>query len=218
MKRKTTIICLFFLFGLINLKTQCNRNAPQPPDYKYTFTEEIAVTPYQLNYNVGDTIWLQLNVPGKKLYDAKTNARIFFDSASIVMAVSVNLLFNNPYVGDGPFATYIFPTGVSGYTTNYTSTTQAYITSGCTSANSYLLNIGVVLLQKGVFSLGVYGNDLQNCFNGYSANASLGLLLHIDDTHKAFYQQLPFTDIGKRQDMDVLLQLDAKRIAVINVL
>ncbi len=217
MKQNTTILSFFILLGIISLKTQCDRNVPASPDYKYIFSEEISVTPYQLDYSVGDTIWMQLNVPGKKLYDSKSNSRIYFDSAGIVMSIPVMLLFNNPYVGDGPFVTFVFPKGVSAYTNSYSGNTTASITLGCTYYNNYIIDVGVVLLQKGVFSIGANGNDIQNCYTGYASYAQLSLTLQVADTHKTFYQSLPFADIGKKIDPAVLSLLDAKGIAVINV-
>lgn len=217
MKRKKIIISLCILFAFVNLKTQCNKQDIALPDYKYTFEEKITVVPYRLNYNVGDTIMLQLNAPGKKLFDSKTNSRIYFDSASFNIGVYVNLVFNNPYVGDGPFASFIFHPGVSAFTQDYNGTTQAFITTGCSQSPDYIVSTGIVLLRKGSFALGIYNNDIKNCFNGYATNAQLRFSLDVDDTHKSYYQQLPFSDIGKTQDSNVLSQLDLKTTAIINV-
>lgn len=217
MKRNKITFIFIILFSLINIKTQCNKDRVTPPDYKYQFEEKISVTPYQLNYNVGDTIFFQLYVPGKKIYDSKTNSTVFFDSASFNMGVYVNLLFNNPYIGDGPFASFIYPRDVSAYTTNYTGTTQAFLTTGCSQSKDYLVKVGAVLTQKGVFVIGAFCNSLQNCFNGYATNAQLRFSLDVDDTHESFYQQLPFSDIGKTEDQNILSELDSKVAAVINV-
>jgi len=217
MKYKKIVIGFIILFGLINIKTQCGRQMPQRPDYKYSFSEKMTASPYQLNYNEGDTIMLQLNVPGKKLFDTKTNARIFFDSASLPITVAVNLVFNNPYIGDGPFASFIYSQGISAYTQSYSGTTYASITTGCTASNDYTVTVGVVLIKKGVFALSVSGNDLTHCFNGYSAYAQFMLLLDVDHTHKSYYQQLPFSDIGKIQDNNIITGLDRKNAAIINV-
>ncbi|HEY5464187.1 MAG TPA: hypothetical protein VIJ95_13075 [Hanamia sp.] len=217
MKRNKIAFIVIILFGLININTECSRNQPTPPDYKYQFQEKVSVTPYQLNYHVGDTIFFLLDVPGKKFYDSKTNSNVFFDSASFNMGVYINLVYNNPYVGDGPFASFIFPLGVSAYTTSYSGTTQAYLTTGCSQSTDYVVKVGAVLTQKGAFAIGAFCNSLQNCFNGYATNAQLMLSLDVPDTHKSFYNQLPFQDIGKFQSPDVLSQLDSKIVAVINV-
>ena len=217
MKRNKIAFITIVLFGLININTECNKNRPAPPVFKYQFEEKVSVTPYQLNYHVGDTIFFELDVPGKKFYDSKSNATVFFDSASFNMGVYINLVYNNPYIGDGPFASFIFPRGVSAYTTSYSGTTQAFLTTGCSQTADYTVRVGAVLTQKGVFTIGAFCNSLQNCFNGYATNAQLRLSLDVPDTHKDFYTALPFDEIGKTESNDVLSELDSKIVAVINV-
>ena len=218
MKRHQIVLISIILMGLINIHTQCKRNDYTAPDYKYSFKEKISISPYQLNYHVGDTVWFQLYVPGKKFNDTKTNTTVFFDSASINFDISCNLVFNNPYIGDGPFASFVFPQDVSAYTTNYSGTTQAFLSSGCSHSADYLIKVGVVLIQKGVFSVGVFTNGIQNCFNGYATNAQLSFSLDVDDTHKSFYEQLPFSDIAKTPDQNVESNLDSKIACIINVM
>ncbi|MEO9022596.1 MAG: hypothetical protein ABI237_19555 [Ginsengibacter sp.] len=217
MKNKKYILILSLFFGLINLKLQCNKDRQQPPDYKYQFSEKISVSPYRLNYHVGDTIMLQLDVPGKKLFDSKTNSEVYYDSVSFNIGVNVNLVFNNPYIGDGPFASFIFYPGVSAYSQTYSGTTLAFLTTGCNLSSGYQVKVGVVLLKKGVFAMGVYNSSIQNCFNGNAMNAQVQFSMDIDDTHTSYYQGLPFSDIGKFQDKNVLFQLDSKMMAIINV-
>src|SRR5665647_1691479 len=213
MKHKRIILIPIIFFGLINLKTQCNKPYPIAPAYEYTFLEKIAVTPYQLNYNVGDTIQLELNVPGKKLFDTKTNSLVFKDSISFNIGINVSLLFNNPYIGDGPFASFVYNSGLSAYSTNYSGITQAFLTTGCTTANDYKETVGIVLLKKGIFAIGMYCNNIVNCYNGYATNSQVRFQLNVDDTHKSYYQQLPLLDIGKMPDSNILTELDAKLIA-----
>lgn len=217
MKSRKIIVILFILFGFINLNLQCRKDFPPEPVYKYFFQEKISVTPYRLNYNVGDTIIFRLNIPGKKLFDTQTNTNVFFDSASFSMGVNLTLLYNNPYIGDGPFASFFYSSGVSAFSQTYTGSTIAFITTGCSHTTDYEATVGVILVKKGVFSIGIYGNDIKNCYNGFATRAQFRLSMDIDDTHKSFYQQLPLTDIGKTEDMNVLSQLDSKNIAIINV-
>ena len=219
MKRNQVIIISIIFAGLINIKMECNKARVQNPDfiYKYQFQQKISIEPYQANYHVGDTIFFQMYVPGKKFYDSRSDSKVFFDSASFNMGVFVNLEFNNPYVGDGPFASFIFPPGVSAYTSNYSGTTQAYVTTGCSQSQDYLVTIGAVLIQKGVFSVGAFCNSVQYCNNGYATKVQLRLSLDVDDTHKTYYEGLPFSDIGKQVNKDVLSELDTKYAAVIVV-
>ncbi|MEO7801189.1 MAG: hypothetical protein ABIR81_04280 [Ginsengibacter sp.] len=213
---RLTIIVIIFC-GLINLNLQCDKQDVLPPDYQYTFIEKFSISPYQLDYNVGDTLWLDFNVPGKKLFDQKTNGRIFYDSASFVISISVDLIFNDPFIAYPENARFVYEPGVSVTSQNYAEFTSQSITTGCSSSSDYKLHVGVILTRPGVFGVSVYAGTVQNCYTHYATPSELRVTLDIGDPHKAFYQSLPFINVGKIQDNSVLQNLDAKRTAIINV-
>ncbi len=213
-KLTLTVIICFAFFGI---KFQCGRDYLEPIEEKYSFEEKISISPYNLNYNVGDTMWLNFNVPGKKLFDTKTSTRVFYDSANFHALARVSLLYNNPFIADGPVASFIFPTGVVAQIGNYSGQTDAYVTFGCSPATDYKLLLGIVLIKKGAFSVSFNNNYVRECFTDQLSNARLTFQFDVADTHKQFYQQLPFANIGKKQDEYVLQQLDSKSAVVINV-
>ena|SRR5215218_5200571 len=101
------LLSLPFLQGL-----QCDKDVePQPVEYEHNFKETATLSPYRLEYAVGDTIWLQVHIQGKKLLDENTGTRILFDSALFKSFAQAQLLFSDPFLGDGPFVHYIFPKG-----------------------------------------------------------------------------------------------------------
>ncbi len=75
MKPKSTILFII-LFAIISLKFQCEKGVGVSVPIENIFAETVSITPYKLNYNSGDTIWIIVNIPGKKLFDTKTNTRI----------------------------------------------------------------------------------------------------------------------------------------------
>ncbi len=116
---KKNLILFISLFALIGLKFQCDKGGIGTDIVeKYSFNEKVTVSPYSLNYKIGDTLWLKLNIPEKKLFDEKTNTLVFFDSANFTAYAQLDLLYNNPFIGNGPFASFVFPSGISGYVLN----------------------------------------------------------------------------------------------------
>jgi hypothetical protein len=216
MNFKKTALPLIFIFCILNLRFQCNRDYIGIPP-KYTFKESVAITPYNLNYRVGDTVWLRVNIPEKKLFDEKTNTRVLFDSVNLSVRAQIDLLFNNPFISNGPFASFVLPTGISAYTYNGAGQTAANIIFGCTPSTDYNLLVGIVFTEKGVFGISFPNALLQKCFSSAYENSTLTFSLSVDDTHKQYYQQLPFSSIGKQQDPYILDKLDKKLIAVVNV-
>jgi hypothetical protein len=199
------------------MKMQCNKDEEVYTELQYDFKESVAITPYQLTYNVGDTIWLSVTIPDKKLFDEKSNSRILLESASFTTNAQLDLLYNNPFVSDGPAATFVFPPGVSAATGNFDEHTYARVTYGCSPSTNYALKLGVVLIKKGVFGLSFHNQAIQKCFAGDFLPSKLTFAFDVNDTHKQYYQQLPFASIGKSQSAIVLEHLDKKSMVVINV-
>lgn len=208
------LLSLPFLQGL-----QCDKYDGYediPPEHN--FSETIAVSPDKLTYSIGDTIWLRINIPDKKLFDENRGTRVLFESASFNSLAQVQLLYANPYVGDGPFVRFIYPQGISATTNNYSYNTQAIIKFGCAPSNDYQLVLGMVVLKEGVFGIYFNTGSIEQCGTSINKNSRLKFKFDVADTRKAFYQSLPFEAIGKKQDEYVLSALDKKEMILIQVL
>lgn len=186
-----------------------------PPEHN--FSESVSILPYRLTYTVGDTIWLRINIPNKKLFDENRGERILFESASFNSLAQVQLLYANPYVGDGPFVRFIYPQGISASTNNYSYNTQAVIKFGCAPSNDYQLALGMVLLKEGVFGIYFNTGSIEQCATNINRNSRLKFKFDVADTRKSFYQSLPFEAIGKKPDEYVLTALDKKEMVLVQV-
>jgi hypothetical protein len=215
---KTIIIALILLFGILNVKTSCYRERldeiAQP---RYEFRQDLSLTPYNLDYKVGDTIWFELNTPGKRLLDEKTNSLVLYDSAGFASMVVVDLLYNNPYVANGPFVSFIFPAGISARSSTSGPQTFGDVQYGCAPSPDYHLLLGMVLLQKGAFGISMINYAVKKCINNSNPPARLTYYFNVNDAHEQFYQQLPFSAIGKQADTNVISRLNKKLTVVINV-
>jgi hypothetical protein len=210
----------FLLLSLPFLQgTQCEKDvADLNEEAEHEFREAVSIFPYRLEYNVGDTIWLEVNIPNKKLFDERTGTRVRFDSALFKSYAQAQMLYSNPFLGDGPFVQYIFPSGVSGFTNNYTYQTQAFVDFGCAPSPDYTLLLGMVLLKKGVLGINFNNMSIAQCRTKYSKNSKLLFSFDVTDTHEQYYRDLPFDSIGKRPDESVLYSLERKWMVVIRVL
>lgn len=219
MTYKKAIVPLILLFGILNVKFTCYKNHRDKTQViLYDFKQNVTITPYQLNYTVGDTIWLNVNIPGKKLLDERTNTKVFFDSASFSAKANVSLVYNNPFISTGPFASFVFPTGVSAHTGNGLGDTYASIDFGCSSSVDYNLVLGIVLKEKGVFGISFFSQGFEKCFAENYQYSTLTYSLDVMDNHQQYYQQLDFAAIGKQPDATVLDRLHRKAMVVVNVL
>lgn len=218
MKQKI-FIPLYFILTFIITGFQCYRGIDN--NYgrgQYAFKENTQITPYRVDYNAGDTLWLDLTIPGKRIFDTISGSRVFYDSVNFNCTVQVDLLYNNPFVVNGPLADFIFPFGVSAFTYTGGSQTHAQISFGCAPSTDYQLQVGVILKQKGVLGISFYNSYLRKCFsNSYEPN-SLTLSFNVNDTHKNLYLQQPMNSIGKVHEQVFLNMLDRKTMVAIRVL
>ena len=198
---------------------QCDKDVAGNHDDRpqYLFKEKVAVQPYRLNYTIGDTIWLQVQIDGKRLFDENTFSRIKYDSVAFTSIAQVDLLYNDPFIGDGPFAQFAFPTGIAAHTNNSLYQTSAFVTFGCSNENDYRLRLGIILLKQGVFGISFFNSSVTDCLTGHFRSAQLAYELDVADTHKQFYLQQPLSNIGKRPDAVFLNMLDRKAMTVIQV-
>ncbi len=220
-----TFLALLCGFVFITFtSTDCRRDVEFPKG-QYAFKEQMSITPYQLNYNVGDTIWIDYAVPDKKLFDTITQTRVLYDSAAFNVSITAQLLYNNPFITTGPFATFVYPQGITASDANGGGQTVSYVQFGCSNIqNGYQLKVGVVLKIRGLIGISVgpyssYGGGyfLYKCFANTSDYNILRFVFNVADVHKDVYLQQMFAAIGKTPDAQVLARLDRKEMVVINV-
>jgi len=166
------------------MKFQCDKDVGMALPIAHTFEESVTINPYKLNYSIGDTLFLNLTIPGKKLLDTKTNTRILFDSVSFTSIAQVDLLYNNPFVANGPLVKFVFPLGISANTGTGGPQSYAHITYGCVPSADYTLSLGMVLIEKGVFGVSFFNTAINQCFNNFFKNSSLRFTFNVSDTHK----------------------------------
>ena len=214
---KTLLLLLFLVITTLSSSFQCNKDYPQNnPVSKYAFKESVSIFPYQLNYNIGDTIWIDLNIPRKMIFDSISGTRIIYDSLNFFSIAQVDLLYKNPFIANGPLADFIYPQGVSAYSSTGGPQTFTQISFVCAPSSDYHLLLGIILKQKGVFGISFYNSYLRKCFSNSTDPNKLTLAFNVTDTHKSYYLQQPLANIGKTHDPVFLNMLDKKIMVVID--
>lgn len=217
MKEKTFTALILVSTFIIIAGFQCYKDPINDVKAEFAFKENTVITPYQVNYRVGDTLWLDLNIPNKRILDTISGSRVFYDSVNFNCIVRVDLLYNNPFVVNDPLADFIFPLGVSAYTYTGGPQTHSQISFGCAPSSNYQLSIGIILKEKGVLGISFYNAYLKKCFSSSFDPNTLTLSFNVNDPHKNLYLQQPMSSIGKTHDPVFLNMLDARTMVAINV-
>ena len=210
---------LLFVLSLIAITTmfaKCRKDI-YPPDYQYYFKQPADITPYQLDYNKGDTIWVHVHIPGKYIYDTLSKQSIFYDSARIAANINVQLVYNNPFIVNGAkLANFVYSPGISANETTNENFTSSSISFGCSQATDYDLSVGVIFTEAGVFAISLNGS-VQKCTNNPYVFYPLLYYFNVTDTHADYYRQLPFDDISQQADFNIIKALDAKSAVCVKV-
>jgi hypothetical protein len=188
-----------------------------PPDYQYYFKQPVDISPYKLNYNKGDTVWMQVHIPGKKLYDTLSKKTIFYDSASITANINVQLVYKNPYIVNGArLANFVYTPNISASESVNQNFTSSSIQFGCSQATDYDLRVGVIFTETGVFTLSLNGS-VEKCMNNPYIFYPLIYYFNVADGHVDYYKQLPFADISQQPDFNIIKALNDKSAVCVNV-
>ena len=217
MTRSLKIILALCLIALTNVYVDCNKNLHYFQAPQHYYYEPLGITPYNLNYNVGDTVWLHVSLPGKMLYDTLTHQTMRYDSGYFGTNATVQLLYNNPFITDGtPFASFVYTPGITANETTTEAYTTSTITFGCDQVTDYELKVGIVFKQKGVYGLSLSGT-LQKCYSNLYVYNQIGFYFTVPDAHANFYSQLPFGSISQQEDFSIESKLNAKTMVCVNV-
>ena len=218
MKHQPVLFIALLLVALTTVFTQCPKNDYYPSKPQHAFKQLVDIRPYNLNYSVGDTLWVHVAVPGKLLFDTLINTPVFYDSASFSTDVRVQLLFNDPFIANNSrLVSFVYTQGVSSYESVNQSVTDAQISFGCNQSTNYDLLVGIVFQQTGVFGISLNGS-VQKCFiNDYSTYNTMSFYFNVADTHFDYYSQLPFADINQQADINMLTALRIKSLVCVNV-
>jgi hypothetical protein len=216
MNKSPRLFIGLFLVALTTVFTQCPKDY-YPPSPQFSFKQSVDIAPYALNYSVGDTVWVQLYVPGKSLFDTISNKYVLYDSANFSTDVRVQLLFNDPFIANGArLVSFVYTPGISAYESFNQSVTDAQVSFGCNQATDYNLLVGIVFQQKGVFGVSLSGS-VQKCFSTTYSYKPLNFYFNVPDGHFDYYSQLPFADINQQPDGNILYALMHKSVVCVNV-
>ncbi len=217
MNRSLKLIIALSLIAVTNMYVDCRKNAPYPEAAAHYYFEPVSITPYQLNYSVGDTVWLHVSLPGKVLYDSVTKQQVRYDSGYFGASAGVQLLYNDPFVSnDSPLVSFVYTQGVSATEGSNGVNTFTSIVFGCNQPTDYDLQFGIVFTHKGVYGIGMNGS-LQKCYSTLYVYNQMGYYFTVADAHADYYAQLPFGNINQQENTYTFNSLEAKTMVCVNV-
>jgi len=204
--------------AMLCVGTQCNK---EDIVYQYSFIEKIDLFPSQKSYHLGDTIWLQYVNPNKRLFDHLTRQYILADTVAITLQVAFNSRYNAPFNPADGYCDY-----VSSYGTNVgryldTNGSGLLLEFGCSSNNSYDFKIGLVLKEKGIYSLDLaqISRSVAACTNRISAFplSTIMYRFNVADGNKDIFLSIPPDSRGESVKGFTENKIDNKETYIVQV-
>jgi len=200
------------------MSTQCRK---ETIDYTYSFIEKVNLSPALKSYKVGDTIWLQYANPDKKLLDNQTKQKILADTISISFQVSFNRRYNAPVNPTGGFCDFVTISGVKVGRYLSANGTGFSMNFGCGGSNNYDFTVGLVLKEKGIYSLdlGTNPQSISSCSNRISGFpfSTIEYRFDIADGNKDIYLSIPPYSRVESPKGDTERRIDDKQVFIVNV-
>ncbi|GAB3530392.1 hypothetical protein GCM10027443_10890 [Pontibacter brevis] len=173
------------VFSFLTMGFSCEEYVE--PEYTHIIQETLTLTPYKKTYKVGDTIWIETNIPtGKYLYDTKVFQRVLIDSVSLPLNLNYYKLYKNPSRTIGDFIKPVHADLVE-RKSPYLSFRYA-----CNQPD-YNFKVGLVLLSSGIYSLRIHDqNYFSNCITGSQASRSrIYYKFDVADSNKDIFLAIP---------------------------
>lgn len=218
MKNSIYIPIVSLFIALLCMGTQCRK---QEIEYKYNFLEKINLYPVQKVYQIGDTIWLQYTNTNKQLYDVHTSNYILSDTVSVDFQISLNSRYNTPLNPSDGFCDFLTVNGLNlgRYLNVYGS---GFLNSfGCNNTYNYNFTVGVVLKQKGIYSLDLLGSprNVIACPNRISSFplSTIEYRFDVIDCNKDIFLSIPPISRIESTKEGTENKIDNKQVFIVNV-
>jgi len=179
-----------------------NFHCTKPPyriKYKYNFAEKLDLFPAQKLFHVGDTVWVQYVNTDNMFLDTKTGKRIQADSLYINFDLTLNALYNTAVNPPGGFCEFVPPVGMIAGRWPGQYYTKTAIDVGCATSYNYNFKLGIVLKEKGIFSVDMFRDMLvQECGNRGKEfpESNIEFAFNLADGNKDIFLSIPLASRG----------------------
>ncbi len=160
MVTKNLTLVILITIGVVSINSTCTKDGVLGcANSVYSFKTGVQAYPDKDSILVGDTIWLEVNIP-TKLIDVSTNTLVdFSDAANFGSAISFDMFIggsiSNPGISFAANNFNFFLSKGNAVINGSTERIREYLF--IQSNNTYTFKLGIIPKRKGVFGIG-FGN------------------------------------------------------------
>ncbi len=181
-KKLNTILFICFI-SLISLYARCTKESIGCANTVYTFETGVKVYPDKSDFNVGDTLWLDLNIPTSET-DIGTGKIIDYSgAANLGTTIGFSkIVTKDSFVTAANFFDYLV---ISGKLVPNQNVAQIREFNFAEQTARYIFRIGIIPKQKGVFGLGI--SNAANVYRSSDYCTKASFLISIVHSQQHFY-------------------------------
>ncbi len=229
--RKNLLLLSIIVFALVSLNFRCGKQEAllpkeEPMPDPVTLEMPLNIYPVKESYSVGDTIWVEANVPDKMLLNTKTKTKELADALRFHVPLKFHVVNKQVLVPAGGLCEFINPgqlqlTKDPGYYDarynvywNYNNVT--ILNYGC-NESEYKFKLGFRLKAKGAFYIGLSQAALLSCNEKDPfQNKHISFKYDVQDVNLNVYYGLPLLSQNDpyRIGFDVKVLYDKKGFIV----
>lgn len=191
------------LFAILSFNFQCGKDKSiLKPVEVINIEIPVDIYPIKKTYNVGDTIWFNINFPDKIISDTERNERVLIDTVKFNIYCSLEALTKHTLTPNGGFCNFINPQeqpltiSLGNYDPKYNVYWDynygIFSNLGCANARDNI-KIGIKLNTKGAFYTSLSAGQLINCIGNslFDPRKTLSFKFNTSDANADVYDKLP---------------------------
>ncbi len=150
-KKVLPILAIPFFFG-----TKCNKDGSKPcRNAPYSFDVSCVFTPQKEVYNVGDTIFLTSTFPKLLTTQISSQQVDYSNSLGIGGSVTFGLLDTILKAGIDSYSKFKVSTTIGSFSQITNTPNKGIVTNYLETSSEYKIILGIKLLEKGLFVIGI---------------------------------------------------------------
>ena len=160
MPNRILLLLVVLVMTFFGMNFHCGKPIVDAKPFEQTFQVPVQVYPSKKTYSLADTIWIETAVPGKTLFDTKSNQMMGVDTGKIDFAAVFNRFGTDITSPPDGFCDIITSAGVNvERQLGQWSTTGSFSNYGCVQPD-YKCRIGFKPKQRGTYFLTLFKDQL----------------------------------------------------------
>ena len=194
-KIEKLLLAAYILTGVCLLNTQCDKYDDLLPTRVHEFDAKLNIVEAKKTYHINDTLWVELPITDKQLYDYTTNRMLVIDTEAISFSLFIKALYNTPVNPTGGYGDFAVAPAIQSTIFNNESDFGVFVQTQCNAPSLYF-KVGFVPKYKGYYAVLTGRNELVSCNNSTNKQTCSEIVYRFNnnDMNRDIYNEIPASE------------------------